>query len=247
MRVCLEISIAVLHDTTGNFDLYIRADGGTIHVLASADLPNGTVDWYHLAGTIDRDGNATLYTNGYATATADVSGVAFANMNFTENLNILHSPMDGAGQPNQQADGLIDDFRIFSRLLSQAEITALYNSGSGTESSSPGAVAGADMYVQSSNQLYNTSADESYSWVYMAGNDTNVVTNIQYRTSLDGGVTWLDNTLEPSGIITSGTFTNSIFFAVTNFPSSGTNLMYEFNTINDDGGGVVRDVAIGRK
>jgi hypothetical protein len=231
--------------------------GSDDHTVSPTFMPNGATDWEHIA-VVKHHASATsgyvlIYTNASVAISTDMT-FTWASYSANRKLYIGTSnfrsigALDPASYPTYYPGAYIDDWRIFpTKALTESELSDIVNSGTGTESSSPGAVTGTDMYVQSSNQLYSTSADESYSWVYMAGNDTNVVTNIQYRTSLDGGATWLANILEPSGFVTGGTFTNSVFFSETNFPSSGTNLMYEFNSINDDSGGVVRDVAIGRK
>jgi len=268
MNLDLSDRFAILNYSVGKVMWYMNVNGS--NQRAYLDTPIflagvGANDWVHLVFVYDPDDTSQemhIYTNGYE---AELHVSAAYNGDITVSLSGFDpgimlgmgtrlwaesGPFDGDGNIGYQSywsDYYYDDFRFFGRALSDAEIVAIWNNGGGTESSSPGSFAGTEMYVQSSNQLYSTSADETYSWVYMAGSDTNVVTNIQYRTSLDGGATWLNNILEPSGIITAGTFTNSIFFAETNFPASGTNLMYEFNTINDDGGGVIRDVAIGRK
>ena len=86
--------------------------------------------WVHVAVTVDRDGYQRIYVDGVLQNDSDdVSAHASVIMNNNRNFNI--------GNIGGQADGyyfngLIDEVALFQGIvLSQADVTALYNSGSG--------------------------------------------------------------------------------------------------------------------
>lgn len=86
--------------------------------------------WVHVAVTVDRDGYQRIYVDGVLQNDSDdVSAHASVIMNNNRNFNI--------GNIGGQADGyyfngLIDEVALFQGIvLSQADVTALYNSNSG--------------------------------------------------------------------------------------------------------------------
>jgi hypothetical protein len=85
------------------------------------DEPVRLEQWYHIAGTTS-DGLAILYINGTMAASEAYSGTLWENdydvfigTRWTHNQDSGHF-----------FDGLIDDVRIYSRALSEAEVQALY-------------------------------------------------------------------------------------------------------------------------
>ena len=80
----------------------------------SSPLPTNT--WTHL--TLTYNGSAlTLYQNGVAVATSNVSGTLSSD---TETLQI------GGSQFGEYFKGLIDEVRVYSRALSDSEIQTIY-------------------------------------------------------------------------------------------------------------------------
>ncbi|MGC2468038.1 MAG: LamG-like jellyroll fold domain-containing protein [Candidatus Acidiferrum sp.] len=80
--------------------------------------------WYHLAGVYDSVAQTlTLYLNGSSVASASVAGFPPEGGPGAGHLTI------GAenNSLNDAFDGLIDDAHIYSRALSAADVTALYN------------------------------------------------------------------------------------------------------------------------
>jgi len=84
--------------------------------------------WYHVVGVWDRNGgtnNLRIYVNGSLAGAATVNADMDANTVYVT-IGRLYYPT-----VNQYFNGLIDDVRIYNRVLSGTEITALYNQGSG--------------------------------------------------------------------------------------------------------------------
>ncbi|MEI7938094.1 MAG: LamG-like jellyroll fold domain-containing protein [Verrucomicrobiota bacterium] len=85
--------------------------------------------WYHVAFTYDQSA-MKLYCNGLPVATNVIGAKAIAVS--SSNLRIGND--DSANSP---ADGLIDEPAVYSRALSAAEITAIYNAGSSGKCKTP--------------------------------------------------------------------------------------------------------------
>jgi hypothetical protein len=75
--------------------------------------------WRHLVWTIDPSGNNNLYING--TLIKNLANFAYP-MPMTRTLNNIGSYPIGGGYFN----GAIDDYRMYSRVLQQSDITTLY-------------------------------------------------------------------------------------------------------------------------
>jgi hypothetical protein len=87
-------------------------DGGSLSIIASSSLAAG--QWYHLAITYTGT-SAILYVNGQPAG----SGTG-AILSSTNNLAL------GPNFGYKKWLGLMDDFRIYNRTLSQAEIQRIY-------------------------------------------------------------------------------------------------------------------------
>jgi hypothetical protein len=85
---------------------------------AKVNFTNNT--WYHAAITFDQNGNNVSYINGQ-----QLNGVSF---NFP--VNYLTYTLNYIGNNQQNTSnytGLIDEYRMFNRVLTPSEINALYN------------------------------------------------------------------------------------------------------------------------
>jgi len=103
---------------------FIRA-GNYYAATGSAVSAN---QWYHVVGVWNRNGgvkNLRIYVNGSLAGTATVNADMDANTVYVI-IGRLYYPT-----VNQYFNGLIDDVRIYNRVLSDTEITALYNEGAG--------------------------------------------------------------------------------------------------------------------
>ena len=84
--------------------------------------------WYHIVGVWNRTGGANnlrIYVDGSLAGTATVNADMDANTVYVT-IGRLYYPTI-----NQYFNGLIDDVRIYNRVLSETEITALYNQAAG--------------------------------------------------------------------------------------------------------------------
>lgn len=96
-------------------------------ITGSTTISSGT--WYHIVGTWDGT-TINLYVNG----TSDATGVSFSGTLRSGGANNTYIGADqngGAGAPANFFDGAIDEVGIWNRALTGAEITQLYNGGSG--------------------------------------------------------------------------------------------------------------------
>ena len=87
---------------------------------------NGTYDddqWHHLAINVDRDGLATLYIDGVADNTFDISGTVGLDQSTSGEL-LLGKEGVLPGYPYYY-NGNMDDVRLYNRILSEGEITTL--------------------------------------------------------------------------------------------------------------------------
>lgn len=82
---------------------------------ALSSIPTGI--WYHLVGTIDSNGNKTMYINGVPSSSA--AGISF-------NGNIAGHNLKFAQRTGGYFNGQLDEARIYNRALSPEEVRQLY-------------------------------------------------------------------------------------------------------------------------
>lgn len=80
--------------------------------------------WYHLAWTIDSN-IATFYVNG--------SAVGSISMSYPSNSSFTGVTKIGGGTIGSYMRGLIDELGVWSRKLTAAEVSYIYNSGTGKQ------------------------------------------------------------------------------------------------------------------
>lgn len=78
--------------------------------------------WYHLVFTIDRDGLLSVYVNGLLSQSVSISGASSQTISSSGALSIF-------GNGSSYTGGNINALRFFNLLLSQSNITNLYNNG----------------------------------------------------------------------------------------------------------------------
>ncbi|MFC1507405.1 LamG domain-containing protein [Thermoproteota archaeon] len=114
---------------SGSTQTLVDSDAGGAEGLADTigndvQLVAGT--WYFAAAVYDGT-DMKIYLDGDLIASASTSGTV--SIDNTVSVWMGDNPPDVGDRP---FDGIIDEVAIFDRGLSQSEITALYNSGSGT-------------------------------------------------------------------------------------------------------------------
>ena len=127
----------------GNGDVHNRSrvrlilqDGNSSTYLDSPEGTLNSTDWLHLAFTyngVGHRGGMVLYVNGVALASAGGHNNLTINSDITTatgtNFSIGARDADGGGT----VAGLIDEVGLWNRVLTQEEVTTLYNGGSGMQ------------------------------------------------------------------------------------------------------------------
>lgn len=122
---------------TINGQIYLTIGDGTVSALASGYTVTTNTD-YHIVATFDRDGNATLYVNGTNVYSASISGRSAS----IDNVGTLY--FGALGGSSEFFNGRDYYRRLWNKLLSQSEVTNLYNYGHPELFSSPYADRGAN-------------------------------------------------------------------------------------------------------
>jgi hypothetical protein len=136
-------SFTVQHRTNGDVRVGMTNSSGSF--LCTSDLPvfsNGVQPgWTHIVfvadSTVGGVGGAVLYVNDSlidlnATEDGDTSGITFDD--YTSSRNLFIGDQNNNGSPaGKYFAGGIDNVEIYERALSAAEVTYLYNGGSGRE------------------------------------------------------------------------------------------------------------------
>ena len=114
-----------IYEQGGNIRMRVRNTSAS--VFEGIKTSAGTNQWQFVCGVISGT-TVTAYVNGSSAGgtSATVTGTR-ATVTASTRIGKLH---DGAPYLMR---GNMDDVRIYNRALTQAEITALYNSGNGTE------------------------------------------------------------------------------------------------------------------
>jgi hypothetical protein len=130
-------SIAWTAITSGN-DKQVRTGAST--------MADGA--WYHIAATMTSSGTATVYINGVLQALTEPNGA----MTGTIDSNAGTGYIGNSNSLNRPWNGYIDDLRIYDRVLTAAEVAALYNGGqriaaSGSQTLSAALTAASDLVI----------------------------------------------------------------------------------------------------
>ena len=100
---------------------------GTTNTLATGTGQFATGEWFHLAATYDGS-QMRIYKNGVEVGSLPVSGTVSTNAAVAAALG--NQPAGVEGRPLQ---GALDDVRLYTRALTEAELIALAGGGSGNQ------------------------------------------------------------------------------------------------------------------
>lgn len=132
-----------------NGSLWFQTQGGGIVLWANETLLNGV--WAMVTVTAESDGTIRLYKDAVLVGQYTFSSYSF-NTGTTYNLSFGNYVFDAG----TEFDGQMDEIGIWTRVLNQTEITALYNGGSGLPLGDPGANAPiVTLNSPADNQYYN--------------------------------------------------------------------------------------------
>jgi hypothetical protein len=154
--------------------------------LASVDFTLADISaasWIHYALSVDRSGDATLYRNATSVQALDVSAAVSASIGTN-----VHYMGIGTGFGSGVLDGRLSRFGYGTGLLTQDDVTELYNTGSGKFYSELG--AGLAAKVSHYWNLNETSGDAYDALGLIKMTDTNTVTSCNGPTDAgieDGG------------------------------------------------------------
>ena len=117
----------------------LNSPGNTVNIVTYNTIVTDT--WYHLVCVFDRTSNIRLYLNGVLQSVAlsygvnDLSQYGAANTNYNTNNPFRIGAYTAADNttPTSFFNGQIDAFNVWNRVLTQSEITELYNSGNGKQ------------------------------------------------------------------------------------------------------------------
>jgi len=123
-------NIGIVWKNNYNYLLYCEVSGvnfliyDTLGKSSIASVTYGLIspgEWYHIVGTFGSDHKARIYLNNVLYST----GSEITNIRDREGSLIFGARGDSAGE--RYLNGSIDDVRIYNRVLSQSEVTLLYN------------------------------------------------------------------------------------------------------------------------
>lgn len=108
------------------FRFYISTTGSNAYSLVVTDTSVGLNDWYHIVMTYDASAGAVeVFVNGSSVGTASNASATSIYDNGEP------WEMGRNSQFSRDIDGALDEFGIWTKILSSGEIADLYNSGAG--------------------------------------------------------------------------------------------------------------------
>ena len=162
--------------------------GGNTSVAATTPLTYNT--WTHIAGTYDGAGTIKLYING--TLNSTFTGKTWTDGGGTCLTNIGSYNLSGAFYKDK-----VDEVGVWSRELTAAEVTELYNAGAGKQyvapvvTTLPMITTGLVMNLDASNALSYTGTGTSWTDLSGGGNNGTLLNGTSY-SSENGGTLVLD-------------------------------------------------------
>ena len=169
---------------------------------AATTVSVSTNTWYHAVITVSGGTVVTLYINGVSAASVSTASSIYYN-----NIMLGGAGIGSAGASSTPFAGYIDDFRVYNRVLSTTEITALYNLTS---------IPTLNAIISASNPrypLYNTVQPitstpaihypfqkDLNDYATIGGANTTLVGTIQYVPGVNGGrALYLNNNVSITG------------------------------------------------
>lgn len=108
--------------TAGSVSFRTSGAGGE-YLCGSTVVTDG--QWHHIVVTREAENQVSIIIDN----NLDISGVAFS---FSDNVGLIGAS-DNRGVISHELNGLVDDVRVYDRILSAGEIKRLYNMGAGTK------------------------------------------------------------------------------------------------------------------
>ncbi len=132
------LQYVIFNGASGNneagYDIRINSSGQLVPVLGDGTTRAScnssalsTATWYHVVVVMNRAGNMQMFLNGSSSCTISISTYSATNILRTSG----QFDIGGVGVAAEYIDGIVDEVGIWHRALTGAEVTDLYNSGSG--------------------------------------------------------------------------------------------------------------------
>ncbi len=212
-----------LYDNDGN-----DMAGGTTNDINFRDGA-----WHHIVITTDGPGNAvTIYLDGNSQAISYLTQNTPDNfVNYSENIFI--GARSNTGSPDFIFVGALDEFGIWNKILSPAEVTALWNDGDGLAYS----FGDITKPTYSNNQTNNTNAGQLTLFSILYDDDTALNTSGQYIFSTNNTGPWANDSAV--------NFTSTPSWAnVTKTLNSTPNIVIGYRWYADDNAGNINNTEI---
>jgi len=152
-------------NSSGIIYFYVfSGNGGSPDRVAGSNVIDG--NWHHIVSTWSAT-SKQIYVDGVLINSSDV-GMLVTGIYPMPYLVIGIQNDTGSGIYNPYFNGSLDDFRIYTRILPQVDISALYNAGNGTEDASivPGLNT---IHTFTSDGIFSTSNQLSAEVLVVAG------------------------------------------------------------------------------
>jgi len=152
--------LIISHDPneTLQFGLFSNQANGGRSETVNTTATLSTTNWTHVVVTFGTNGVGKIYLNGSVDSTFDLTEDDASHVN-SGGLRI------GSAGGNSDFNGKIDEVAFWDESLTDAEVTALYNSGNGLDADSDSgnysSSSGLNGYWKMSEQTGNTVADSS--------------------------------------------------------------------------------------
>ena len=118
LRTAPYAGLSLVRHSSGVFRLWAD-DGNATLVATSSDETYTDTEWHHVVGVAD-DGTTALYVDG-------VKQIASETVSLTDSNEFAHVGRQYAGLDDRYWSGLIDDFRIYTKALTELEVQRLYD------------------------------------------------------------------------------------------------------------------------
>jgi len=201
------------------------AGSGTQTIQTSTNsFTNGT--WTHVTVVLDGGTSLTVYINGSADTPGSTSG-SVPDSVFAGTSEVWMGQYDGLS--GYDFDGLLDDCRIYNKVLSAAEIAGIYNSGDGTESAT---TTGGDMTLFSNATTAEAAPSNARLQILEENVDSVTInTDLKAYVSRDGGTTYTQVTLIDEGNFDANKQILAANIDLSSQPT-GTSMKYKITTHN---------------
>ena len=195
-------------------------------------------EWVHIVATYDG-----------SISRAYINGVPASTPSYTKVINTLNTPMEIGGEESRGRNwtGYIDQVAVWNRVLTESEISQLYNSGNGlpyTEWSGTTQLSGGTISPDTLTIDYNETPGTISSTASASGGSGSY--NYQWQNSTDSGDNWSDISGATSSSYTPPALTQTSWFR--RRVTDGTETAYSNNSAITvtipGGGGTVTRVAL---